>query len=92
MFLATLIPVALVVGVCIFGWQLSQKGSKTQLWVAKRVVAAVAAVMEAAVAPVAYRQAPLVESRAAAVRAVGVVSLVAVVVSAVEAAETTAAG
>jgi len=33
-FLATLVPVALVVGVCIFGWQLSQKGSRTQLWVA----------------------------------------------------------
>ena len=32
--LATLIPVTLLAAVCIFGWQLSQKGSKTQLWVA----------------------------------------------------------
>jgi len=37
MFLATLVPVILVLGVCIFGWQLSQKGSRTQLWVAAAV-------------------------------------------------------
>ena len=32
-FIATLVPVALVVGLCIFGWQLSQRGSKTRAWV-----------------------------------------------------------